>query len=242
MSVFFSDKDITFMNYGYETYPNDGLKLDPSDEPNRYYIQLYDHVCKTIDLKDKTILEISCGRGGAADWIYRTYKPTRYTGLDLSIKGINVCKRLYERDELSFVVGDALHLPFKDGEFDIVINVEASHCYPDQARFFNEVSRVLTPKGVFLYTDFRPDTNYEKWFHSVKNNSNFRLVSVSDITEQVYFGTLMNSDKHAKLSKKLPWVLQYFGKRFSGCEGTYVNLGFKNKTIRYTSFVLTRKR
>jgi ubiquinone/menaquinone biosynthesis C-methylase UbiE len=48
---------------------------------------------------------------------------------------------------LDFVHGDAESLPFSDGSFDAVINVEASHAYPRLTRFLEEVVRVLRPGG-----------------------------------------------------------------------------------------------
>ena len=240
-----------FMNYGYETEPPVGLKIEPSDETNRYYIQLYNHVCKTVNFKNKKVLEISCGRGGGSDWVYRTYKPDSYIGLDLSENGIEWCKRKFERDTLSFIVGDALNLPFDENTFDIIINVEASHCYPNQSRFFNEVSRILKKDGIFLYADFRPnDTNihieqlsiHEKWIKAVSNSNCFTMISDSDITNGAYIGTLMNTDKHQNLVELLPYCIRWFGRYFSACEGTAINTGFKNRTICYTSFVLTNKK
>jgi SAM-dependent methyltransferase len=56
------------------------------------------------------------------------------------------------------VQGDAEDLPFSDNEFDIVINVESSHNYPNLRRFFEEVARVLRPGGFFSHADvFTPD-------------------------------------------------------------------------------------
>ncbi|MGH6943282.1 MAG: class I SAM-dependent methyltransferase, partial [Geminicoccaceae bacterium] len=66
------------------------------------------------------------------------------------------CKARYaDLDNLSFVRAHALRLPFGDGRFDVVVNVEASNAYRDDRAFFGEVYRVLAPKGVFLYADSR---------------------------------------------------------------------------------------
>jgi ubiquinone/menaquinone biosynthesis C-methylase UbiE len=54
---------------------------------------------------------------------------------------------------MDFVHGDAQSLPFADESFDVVINIEASHGYPDFPRFLAEVARVLRPGGRFLYAD-----------------------------------------------------------------------------------------
>ena len=59
--------------------------------------------------------------------------------------------------------GNAESLPFADESFDAVINVEASHGYPDFPRFLAEVARVLRPGGHFLYADFRGFLEYDDW-------------------------------------------------------------------------------
>jgi SAM-dependent methyltransferase len=46
-------------------------------------------------------------------------------------------------------------LPFPRGSFDLVIDVEASHAYRDDARFLRELKRVLQARGRFLYADHR---------------------------------------------------------------------------------------
>ena len=60
------DKEVIFLNYGF--YPPEGNTVDlrPEDEPNRPAIQLYHHVASAADLKDKHVLEVSCGHGGGA--------------------------------------------------------------------------------------------------------------------------------------------------------------------------------
>jgi SAM-dependent methyltransferase len=60
-------------------------------------------------------------------------------------------------------VGDAGRLPFGDGSFDAVINVESSHCYGNISAFLSEVRRVLRPGGRFLYADFRPRDEVAGW-------------------------------------------------------------------------------
>jgi hypothetical protein len=44
-----------------------------------------------------------------------------------------------------------------------VINVEASHCYPDFPGFPGRGGRVLKPGGHFLYADFRFRDQFAEW-------------------------------------------------------------------------------
>src|SRR5215469_16221486 len=58
--------DVVFFNFGYEEDPAMGLPLAPSDEPDRYCIQLYQVTASQVDLAGKRLLEVSCGAGGGA--------------------------------------------------------------------------------------------------------------------------------------------------------------------------------
>jgi len=156
-------EEVLFLNYAFETDPPVGLKLVPSDEPNRACIQLYHHVASQVDLTGKDILEVSCGHGGGASWIIRSLNPASYTGLDLNPTGIQFCQQRHPLPGLHFVQGNAQKLPFPDASFDEVINIEASHCYPDFPAFLLEVARVLRPSGHFLYADFRFSDGFSTW-------------------------------------------------------------------------------
>lgn len=155
--------DVVFFNFGYEEDPPMGLSLDPSDEPNRYCIQLYHQTASQVDLTGKKVLEVSCGAGGGASYIKRNLGPASYTGLDLNPASIELCRQRHQIPGLDFVQGDAQNLPFPDESFDAVVNVEASHQYPDVPGFFAEVARVLRPGGHFLYTDSRRNPVVGEW-------------------------------------------------------------------------------
>ncbi len=103
---------------------------------DRACIQLYHHVATQVELCGKNVLEVSCGHGGGASYLTRTLQPKSYTALDLNPTGINFCRQRHRIEGLNFVQGDAENLPFESNSFDAVINVEASHCYPDLRNFW----------------------------------------------------------------------------------------------------------
>lgn len=71
---------------------------------------------------------------------------------------MDFCRQLYsDRKGLEFRQGDAENLSrlgYKE-EFDLVINVESSHCYGNFANFVRGAASVLKKGGYFLITDFR---------------------------------------------------------------------------------------
>ena len=149
--------NVVFFNFGYEEDPPMDLPLKESDEESdRYCIQLYHVTASQVDLAGKRVLEVSCGAGGGASYIMRTLGPASYTGMDLNPASIELCRREHRSspDSNSCRVTPRTCL-FPDEAFDAVINVEASHQYPDFIGFLAEVARVLRPGGHFLYTDNR---------------------------------------------------------------------------------------
>lgn len=217
----FGEDDVVFLNYGYEEDPPMGIPLDESDEPNRYNIQLYHQTATQADLRDKKVLEVSCGHGGGASYLMRTLHPASYTGLDYNPDGVAYCQKRHQLPGLDFVHGDAENLPFPDGSFDAVLNVEASHAYPDLRRFLDEVARVLRPGGHLLYADFRGHQDISDW-EAALAGAPMRLCSKRVINPEVLRGLEKNSTRHLQLVEHLPLLFRPFGRLFAGVPGTLI--------------------
>lgn len=187
-----SAEDVVFLNYGYEEDPPMGVSLSPSDEPNRFLIQLYHRTAMQADLQGKRVLEVGCGHGGGASYLMRTFHPASYTGLDLNSAGIDFCRRRHDVAGLEFVQGDAEDLPFPDQSFDVVINIESSHLYGQFPRFLTEVARVLVPGGHFLYADFRLTEGLATWEAQLAD-APMRMLSQRVISSEVMRGMEKNS-------------------------------------------------
>lgn len=233
-------EEVLFLNYAFETDPPVGLTLDAADEPNRACIQLYHHVASQIDLSGKQVLEVSCGHGGGASWIARTMKPASYTGLDLNPTGIRFCQRRHQVAGLSFVQGNAQALPFADSTLDAVINVEASHCYPDFPGFVQEVARVLKPGGHFLYADFRFRDDWAAWEQALAS-APLELVQTRDIGTEVLRGMDYNAKRsEALICDRLPKFLHSLGRDFAGLPGSRVYEALKRGDLSYRSWCLRK--
>jgi ubiquinone/menaquinone biosynthesis C-methylase UbiE len=227
---------VIFLNYAFETNPPMNIPLTPEDEPNRACIQLYHHVGNQVDLKGKKVLEVSCGHGGGASYLTRFLHPSEYIGLDLNPVGIKFCIKTHKIKGLHFVQGDAENLSFPDATFDSVINVEASHCYPDFPKFLSEVARVLVPGGYFQYADFRYSERCKKWEENLKN-APLKLIKSEDISANVLRGMAANSERSMELlEKNLPKFLKKLGRDFAGVEGSRIYEDLKKDAISYRSY------
>lgn len=231
-----------FMNYGFveEKSSGKGLPLEEDDEDHRYSLQLYQHLLSQVNLRNKRILEIGCGRGGGASFISKYHDPDHVTGLDFSGKAIRFCRRNYKHERLSFQPGDAENLPFEDSSFDIVVNVESSHCYNSMKKFLSQAKRVLNHGGYLLITDFRDINHVGKFVRDI-NESGLRIISESDITENVFSALRINNDNKMKMiSKVVPGFLLGLFKEFAGVEGSTIHRKFNENQTRYLSYVLQK--
>ena len=91
-----------------------------------------------MPVKGARVLEVGSGRGGGSRYIapLLSSRP-RWSGLDYSPDTVRLAKRSEHGDTAQPCLsrqGDAEHLPFADGSFDIVVNIESSHCYADVER------------------------------------------------------------------------------------------------------------
>jgi SAM-dependent methyltransferase len=141
----------TVLNYGFSSDPENSVI--GANEPEFYCLRLYEHTVRNTPLAGRDVLEVSCGRGGGANFVSRTFEPRRYLGIDLSEENIRLARTRAARPGLTFELGNAEKLDLPDASFDVAINIEASHLYDDRTRFFAEVRRVLKPGGHFCYTD-----------------------------------------------------------------------------------------
>ena len=127
-----SDKQIRLMNYGWidPASPGPLMPLDPEDEQDRHSLQLYHRVAAAVDLRDKDVLEIGCGRGGGAVYMMKYLAPRTLVGLDFCPSTVKFCNEQWNLPGLSFAQGFAERLKEQEKEsFDAVVNVEIGRAH-----------------------------------------------------------------------------------------------------------------
>jgi ubiquinone/menaquinone biosynthesis C-methylase UbiE len=233
---------IDFLNYAFEETDGARQTLSESDETNRPNIQLYEHVSGGLELRGKRVLEVSCGHGGGASYFARTHGPAEYVGLDLNPEAIRHCQVRHVAPGLRFLVGDAQRLPFPDGSFDVVINVEASHCYPDFRGFVDEVARVLKPGGGFRHADLRYRNGVDEWVAALAKHPMLRLDEMRLINAEVVRGMELNTPRYTAMVKAaLPRFLHGLALDFAGVKGARLHRDAVSGEMSYRSFRLTKR-
>lgn len=223
--------DIETMNYGYY----DESKNEEIKHYDQCSLNLYNFVCK--DLSGE-VLEIGCGRGAGLYHIAKQNPHINFTGLDYSESAIKKAKQLYKLNNLKFVQGNAMKLPFKNNTFDVVINLESSHCYDDISAFIKEVHRVLKKNGIFNFADIR---TYYTLDNLNINKQYFNIIKKEDISKNVVKSMEktepFKKEKISNILKKCNivenFLINTFGKQFAGTTDSIIYKNLQNGSTKY---------
>lgn len=234
-------RDWRYMNYGYAPLQQElMLQLEPEDEVDRVFIQLYQRVLEGVELKKKQVLEVGSGRGGGCDFIARYSDAASVTGIDLAQKNIELSQQFYHNNKLHFTAGNAEKIPFPDSSFDVVLNVESSHCYGDMEAFAQEVMRVLKPGGYFAWADLRAKEGMpqvEKTF----TDASLSLLKKEDITLNVLKALDQISPfKEQAIGEKVPFLWRHFFSEFAGVQNSKIYKGFQRGDFVYYAYLFRK--
>jgi demethylmenaquinone methyltransferase/2-methoxy-6-polyprenyl-1,4-benzoquinol methylase len=100
-------------------------------------------------------LDLACGTGDIAFGLVS--RGARAVGLDITHRMLVLASA--KRQDVPFVTGDMLALPFGDRAFDIVTTGYGLRNVPDIRTALAEIARVLKPGGVFVSLDFNKPSN-----------------------------------------------------------------------------------
>jgi demethylmenaquinone methyltransferase/2-methoxy-6-polyprenyl-1,4-benzoquinol methylase len=120
------------------------------------------------------VLDLCCGTGDmtAALLAQRPSKATPVTGLDFSAQMLDRARAKYSAANVTWVEGDAMHLPYADGSFDLVTAAFGFRNLTNYAEALAEIYRVLAPGGTIGILECnQPDGlsgfGYELYFRHV---------------------------------------------------------------------------
>ena len=125
-----------------EWYRRRYSQMRPGWQPSS---QVYQDLVTALIRDHGRVLDLGCGRGGVLERLHA--HATRVVGLDPDGPSL----REHRISGISLLCGQAEHLPFADGSFDLVCCSWVLEHVVDPQRTFREVARVLRPAGRFAF-------------------------------------------------------------------------------------------
>ncbi len=223
--------EFAVMNYGFAAE-------DAAVQGETLGLRLYEEVVRGVPLEGKRVLEVGCGRAGGLMHLALRGNPAEAVGVDFSRRAVSLARqRAVALPVVRIEHGLADALPVPDARFDVVVNVESSHCYASRARFFAEVRRVLAPGGRFCFTDL----------FSVGDLAGLRAALAAaglvvreehDITANVARSMRLDDTRRRGLIERLPKFLWKPLRAFAGTTDSPMYLSFMDGRRRYLRFVI----
>ncbi len=98
------------------------------------------------------VLDVGCGAGFLSNELAKA--KMQVTGVDLSGDSLKVAAKYDITKSVHYQVADAYHLPFADQTFDVLTAMDFLEHVEQPAEVIKEFSRVLKPKGLFIFHTF----------------------------------------------------------------------------------------
>jgi SAM-dependent methyltransferase len=112
-----------------------------------------DRIASSVRVTNGSVLDLACGPGTLTRRIARQAPGATVIGFDLSREMLARAVKLTRNeglDNILYIRGNALELPFPAESFPVVTCCGALQLFPDQDRAVAEISRVLYPRGTFV--------------------------------------------------------------------------------------------
>jgi ubiquinone/menaquinone biosynthesis C-methylase UbiE len=172
---------------------------------------------KHVSIKsDSVILDVGCGGGKTISRIARRAVQGKVYGIDRSEDMVDysrqVNKKLIATNRVEIVQGTVEKTSFKDGIFDLVTAIETYYFWPNLAKSFLEVKRILKNEGcLLLINEMIKDGVYEEENAEIISKTHVHLVQLQEIQRMLYSAGFSNvavyrkrkSDWNAVLAQKL---------------------------------------
>jgi ubiquinone/menaquinone biosynthesis C-methylase UbiE len=114
------------------------------------------------------LLNVGASSGAMDDVFASAFESV--VGIDIDETAIEHAQRHYTRENLHFLVADALNVPYPAASFDVVVCSQIYEHVPDQPALFREIHRVLKPGGACYFAATNRlvlvEPHYRLWFLS----------------------------------------------------------------------------
>lgn len=128
---------------------------------------------------DDLIADLGAGGGWCSDLLQRLNR--RSVAIDISLEMLRVARQRPTATPIRAVAGDFERLPFADSSFDKAICLNALHHVPDMSLAVREISRVLTPRGIAVFSE--PGTGHAHMPASIAATRDFGVLEQEVLIE-----------------------------------------------------------
>jgi ubiquinone/menaquinone biosynthesis C-methylase UbiE len=140
---------------------------------------------------DARVLEVATGPGHVAMAFAAVCREV--VGLDLTAAPIEIANRARRErglDNIRFEVGDAEHLPFADGEFDVAVCRFAVHHFAEPRAVMAEMVRACRAGGSVAIEDLIASEHaaraeYHNRFERLRDSSHTRALALSELVRMM---------------------------------------------------------
>jgi ubiquinone/menaquinone biosynthesis C-methylase UbiE len=163
-----------------QAVPFSEMPAHSNEEANRLLIELA-HVGP-----EDTVLDVACGPGLVA---CRVAEVARHvTGIDITDAMIEQGKKRQQAQglpNLTWLVGDAVPLPFADASFSVVVTRYSFHHFLDPVAVLDEMVRVCQPGGrvavIDVFTSSRQQAEAYNNVEKLRDPSHVRALSLEEL-------------------------------------------------------------
>ncbi len=107
-------------------------------------------------VKNKKVLDAACGEGYGSHIL--SAEAETVIGLDIDESSVHHASKRYQKNNLKYIQGSCIDLPFEDKSFDCVVSFETIEHLAEQQQMLSEFNRVLKEDGLIVIST--PDKKY----------------------------------------------------------------------------------
>ena len=193
------------------------------EEMEAHHISITEQTLAMMNLKPgERVLDLGCGTGWTSRMIAKAVangdRPGQVVGLDVADEMIRRARAAsVDHENVMFILGSALEIPWEENHFDKVLSVESFYYYADQERALAELFRVLAPKGeLYILINLYRDNHYSlRWVEELK-------IPVQVRSEQEYIEMLKRHTYENVRAVRVPDLTltpeEYSGRWFKNAE------------------------
>ena len=117
----------------------------------------------------RRVLDVACGEGYGSDLLAQVAGTV--LGIDIDGQTVLRAAARYRRPNLNFMAANATFMPIEHASIDVVTSFETIEHIEDQAGFWREVKRVLSPHGLLIISSpnretYRAERSSDNKFHA----------------------------------------------------------------------------